>query len=194
MNKNTTIADVLTHLDQRIENLRGLKFGLEALVHAPAAPTDPNLPPTPPASAVNAATHARTGQSVATAAITILEAAQRPLHGLTEVVPALEAAGYRVSRNGLATTLLRTGRRRRRLARASGRRLPRRRPLSRDDARLAHAQPEQPCAEVGSIRTRRVGEGAFLILGDADPDAVLLPQTLGFAPLFRLLRGGGHGG
>ena len=110
MNKNNTIGDALRYLDQNIEKFRGLKFALEALIHPGQGPADPNRPPTPPASAVNAAAYARTGLGVATAAVAILEAAERPLHGLTEIVPALEAAGYRVSRHALATTLLRNAR------------------------------------------------------------------------------------
>jgi hypothetical protein len=109
MNRNTTIGDALKYLDSSIERFRGLKFALEALITPSSAP-DPGRPPSPPASAINAAAYARTGQGVGAAAISILEAAQRPLHGLTEIVPALESAGYRVSRHALATTLLRTSR------------------------------------------------------------------------------------
>lgn len=109
MNKNATVDDLLQLLDRKIEDYRHLKFAVEAIVHPGKRPTNPSLPPTPPASAVNAATHARTGQSVGSAALAILRAANRPMHGLSELVPALERQGYRVSRHGLATTLLRTG-------------------------------------------------------------------------------------
>ena len=110
MNRNTTLGELLKYLDAQIEAHRRAKFAIEALLHPPSGPTDPDLPPTPPASAVNAATLARTGRSVGAAAISVLEVARRPMHGLSEIVPELEAAGYRVSRGGLTTTLLRTGR------------------------------------------------------------------------------------
>jgi hypothetical protein len=106
MNRNTTIGDALKYLDQNIERFRSARFMLEALIHGP---DDPGKPPTPPASAVNAAVRVRTGLSVANAAIDILRAANRPMHALAEIVPALQAAGYKVHPHGLATTLLRTG-------------------------------------------------------------------------------------
>jgi len=48
--------------------------------------------------------------SVASAALAILRAAGRPMHGLREIVPALEAQGYKLKHKaGLATTLMRSG-------------------------------------------------------------------------------------
>jgi hypothetical protein len=49
-------------------------------------------------------------QSVASAALAILRAAGRPMHGLREIVPALEAQGYKLKHKAvLATTLMRSG-------------------------------------------------------------------------------------
>lgn len=106
MNKNTTIGEALKRLEKDIDDFRRVKFALEGLIQPGVSRTGPNGLP---ASAVNASVHARTGQSVAVAALAILSAANRPLHGLTEIVPALEAQGFHVHPHGLATTLLRSG-------------------------------------------------------------------------------------
>ncbi len=42
-------------------------------------------------------------------AIEIIRAAGRPLHGLREIVPALEARGFHIKKSGLPTTLMRSG-------------------------------------------------------------------------------------
>ena len=52
----------------------------------------------------------RPTQSVGAAAVDILKATGRPMHGLREILPALLDQGYKIKhRAGLATTLLRTG-------------------------------------------------------------------------------------
>jgi hypothetical protein len=48
--------------------------------------------------------------AIGKAAVEILKTAGRPMHGIREVMPALEAQGYKIKHKaGLATTLLRTG-------------------------------------------------------------------------------------
>jgi len=67
---------------------------LEALVTPRAAPQARGHPPP---------------NGIYAAALEILRAAGRPMHGLSEILPALEARGLVVSRYALAGNLMRTG-------------------------------------------------------------------------------------
>ena len=89
MDRQTSVGDFLSTLKREIEERQRLVSELEARVGAEPAPR-------------------KTGHTHA--AVEILREAGRPMHGLDEVLPALEAMGYRpVSRAGFGTGLLRTG-------------------------------------------------------------------------------------
>ena len=86
MNRNTPIGDFVSLLKREIADRQALLATLEPLL-------------TPPP---------RSG--VGRAAVEILREAGRPMHGLREIVPALEAKGFEFkTQAGFATTLLRTG-------------------------------------------------------------------------------------
>jgi uracil phosphoribosyltransferase len=89
MGRDTTIGELLALLKSEITDRKALVDKLESMVGAE--------PPT------------RT-KGLALAAVEILRAAGRPMHGLHEILPALQARGFVLrSRAGFATTLLRTG-------------------------------------------------------------------------------------
>jgi hypothetical protein len=104
VNDRTTIGDAKTDLRQRIANQQTALHILEALTAPmPRSTVGPSHTEGTPAR------KRRNNVGVGRAAIEILRRAGRPMHGLSEIVPALQAAGYHVHAHGLATTLLRTG-------------------------------------------------------------------------------------
>ena len=89
MDRNMTVGDLVSLLRREIEQRQSLLAELESRLDA--------------APAVR-----RKGAGLA--AVEILRAAGRPMHGLGEILPALQTEGYELnSRAGFATLLLRTG-------------------------------------------------------------------------------------
>jgi hypothetical protein len=100
MNDRTTLAEAKAAYREQIATATRALHLLEAITTAPlprGAMPAPRVP------------RPERRLSVARAAIEMLARAQRPLHGMTEIVPHLQAEGYNVHAHGLATTLLRTG-------------------------------------------------------------------------------------
>jgi hypothetical protein len=92
MDRTTPIGDVLSLLKREIAERQAIVAKLESL-----------LTPMP-----------RTRTGVGEAAAEILRAVGRPMHGLREILPALEERGFIFkTRQGFGTMLIRTGRIRR---------------------------------------------------------------------------------
>lgn len=88
MNREMSVGELLSELKREIADRQRLVDELEARVGGEPA--------------------RKTG--MAAAAIAILKDAGRPMHGLHEILPALQAKGFVVgSRAGFSTALLRTG-------------------------------------------------------------------------------------
>ena len=106
MNKSTTIGAALAALRKEVADRQSAMAILEALVATGASDAGHAEPGT--------SRRRRRGKTrpggVGQITIEIIRAAGRPLHGLREIVPALQARGLKPrSTAGLATTLLRTG-------------------------------------------------------------------------------------
>lgn len=91
MDRSTPVGDFLSLLRREIADRQVLVAKLESM-----------LTPSP-----------RTRTGLSQAAVEILQKAGRPMHGLREILPALEARGFAVSKKGFATALIRSGRIRR---------------------------------------------------------------------------------
>lgn len=108
LSREMPIGAAIALLKKEIADRQSALFILEGLV-AQGIQTAPVAAAT--ANGLN--TRGRKGKgklSLAKAGVEILRAAGRPMHGGRELVPALEAQGYKVKHpNGLATTLMRTG-------------------------------------------------------------------------------------
>lgn len=88
MNRETSVGELLATLKTEIAERQQLVDALEARV-------GPEV---------------RGSRGMGAAAVEILRAAGRPMHGIRDILPALEAQGYRLpSKAGFATTLMRTG-------------------------------------------------------------------------------------
>ncbi len=111
MNAQTPIGVAITLLRKEIDERKTALSILEALVAQGVTALPAVANGAGPASRGGRRRGGRGGkQTVGQAAVAIMRAAGRPLHGLREIIPALEAQGYKIShRAGLATTLLRTG-------------------------------------------------------------------------------------
>jgi hypothetical protein len=106
MQRNMPVGAAIDLLRKEIAEKQSVLAALEAMVTAGTESTAHALP-------TNGAPKpgARRGKklSVARAGLEILKTAGRPMHGLREIVPALEAQGYKIKhRAGFATVLLRT--------------------------------------------------------------------------------------
>lgn len=89
MDRNMTVGDLVSLLRREIEQRQSLLAELESRIDA--APVT-----------------RKKGAGVA--AVEILRAAGRPMHGLGEILPQLQTSGYELaSKAGFATLLLRTG-------------------------------------------------------------------------------------
>jgi hypothetical protein len=107
MNREMPIGAAIALLKKEIADRQSALSVLEALV-AQGVQAGPST------TASGTAQRARRGGkklSVGKASVEILRAAGRPMHGGRELIPALEAQGYRIKHKGagMATTLLRTG-------------------------------------------------------------------------------------
>jgi len=97
MNRGMSVSGVMLVLERDIAKKTALLKALVAIV--PQAKTRKR-------AAKQSVTPKR--PSLGVAVVDILRAAHRPMHGLREILPALESRGYRVTdRPGLATTILR---------------------------------------------------------------------------------------
>jgi hypothetical protein len=111
LNQDMPIGSAIALLKKEIDDRQRALTALEAMVSQSAgrgavAQVNGHAPRAAPTSG-------RGGKrpKIGEAAVEILRAAGRPMHGLREVLPALEAQGYKIShRAGLATMLLRTKR------------------------------------------------------------------------------------
>jgi hypothetical protein len=105
MHSETPIGAAIALLKKEIAEKQAALNVLEGLVTQ-----DSSGGARPPSN--GAASRARRGKktTVGKAAVEILRASARPMHGIREIIPALESDGYKVKHKaGLATTLLRTG-------------------------------------------------------------------------------------
>jgi hypothetical protein len=90
MNRDMTVGDLVSLLKREIAERQNLIRELEARARPSSAPGRPR-------------------GGIATTAIDVLRDAGRPMHGLSELLPAIEARGVHIaSRAGFATSLLRT--------------------------------------------------------------------------------------
>jgi hypothetical protein len=108
MRADMPIATVIAILKKEIADRQAALSVLEGLV----APGTPGVSPVATPTNGTGVRGKRGGKKLAIgkAAVEILRSAGRPMHGLREVMPALEAQGYKIKHKaGLATTLLRTG-------------------------------------------------------------------------------------
>ena len=98
MNRETTIGDFVSLLKREIEERQTIIAALEARLGS-----EPAIPAAP-------APRGKRSAGIGAAAVKILREVGRPMHGLGEILPALEARGFTVAhRAGFATTLMRTG-------------------------------------------------------------------------------------
>lgn len=101
MNEQTPIGSAIAQLKREIAERQSALAILQALVEKVPAPTANGHPPRG---------HPPRETGLVRAAVAVLKAAGRPMHGVSEVIPALEAQGYRVKhRSGFSSLLLRTG-------------------------------------------------------------------------------------
>lgn len=102
----TTIGVTMTMLRRELDERRTMLSMLEAITGRGAAPliTAPDAP-----TATRPSRRHHDGRpSIAAAAEAILRSANRPMHGLREILPLLEAQGYHLAhRASLAGTLTR---------------------------------------------------------------------------------------
>jgi hypothetical protein len=109
----TPISVVMTTLQKEIDERKSMLAMLQALVASGASPSAPFTNGGVGAPIITSGIRKRGSKrvgGVGAAAVQVVRAAGRPLHGLREIIPALEAQGYKIKhRAGLATTLLRTG-------------------------------------------------------------------------------------
>ena len=110
------IGTVMAMLRKRIEDMQSALAVLEALVAggtetAPMEYVSWTVPiPGPGSVEPTRKRRRRKRMSVGDAAVELLRAAGRPMHGLREIVPALLADGFKIANpSGLATSLMRTG-------------------------------------------------------------------------------------
>jgi hypothetical protein len=108
INRNTPIGAAIATLKKEAADRQSAAAILEALIA-----TVTGEPTSPAEEGPRHRRRGKRGAGCGQAAIEIIRAAGRPLHGLTEILPALEARGYRIERSGLPTTLMRTKRIRR---------------------------------------------------------------------------------
>ena len=88
MDRSMTVGDLVSLLRREITERQALLAQLEARIEDAPPPTKK--------------------KGIGLAAVEIIQAAGRPMHGLDEILPALVARGYEVKRReGFATTLLR---------------------------------------------------------------------------------------
>jgi hypothetical protein len=113
LNPGTTIAAAIAAMQKEREALGTAISVLQALVANGVSPSTAVGVSGGVVVPFTAGRRARRGgrkPSIAQASIDILRAAGRPLHGLRELIPELEAQGVRIKhKSGLATTLMRTG-------------------------------------------------------------------------------------
>lgn len=114
VDSGASIGSVIALLRKEIAERQTALYMLEALIAGGTSPASAAngvpLPPLPVAAASGPQRRKRPTQSIARAAVELLRATGRPMHGLREIIPALEAQGYKFKhKTGLATTLMRTG-------------------------------------------------------------------------------------
>src|SRR5271166_5025820 len=110
---DTPIGVLMTTLEKEIEERKTLVAMLRAVMATGVSPTTSFAASGGAVVPITSVTHRRRGgkkPSIAAASIEILRRAGRPMHGLREIMPALEAQGIRMRyKAGLATILIRTG-------------------------------------------------------------------------------------
>jgi hypothetical protein len=106
-----TVGALAASVRKEIEERQAFLAMLEGVMANGVSPSTPF--PNGAANGVQAGGRPRRGgkkQSIAVASLEILRQAGRPLHGLRELLPQLEAQGLKVKHKaGLATVLMRTG-------------------------------------------------------------------------------------
>ncbi len=105
LHKNMPIGAAIAALKREVADRQSALAILEALL----APSGQSAPTTTNGTTRRRRKGKRRGGS-ARLAVEIIRAAGRPMHGLTEIIPALEARGLKFKNpSGLATALMRTG-------------------------------------------------------------------------------------
>jgi hypothetical protein len=108
VNKNMTIAAAISALKKEAAERLSAASILEAVTASGVSEVGVSEP-APASNDGRRRTRRKRGEGAGRVAVEIIRNAGRPLHGLTEIVPALEARGIKIRSSGLPTCIMRTG-------------------------------------------------------------------------------------